>query len=53
MVSLLVGIPLSVDCNEAVDASSMLTCETPPPLPAAPPTRVGGFVRTVDAFRSE
>jgi transposase len=33
MVSLLVGIPHSVRCNGAVDASAMLTCETPPLLP--------------------
>jgi pimeloyl-ACP methyl ester carboxylesterase len=33
MVSLLVGIPHSIDCDGAVDASSMLTCETPPLLP--------------------
>ena len=30
MDSLLVGIPHSIDCDGALDASSMLTCETPP-----------------------
>jgi hypothetical protein len=35
-ISLLIGILLSVDRNEAVDPSSMLTCETPPP-------RIDGF----------
>jgi hypothetical protein len=29
MDSLLVGIPHSINCDEAVDAGSMLTCETP------------------------
>src|SRR5262249_1052715 len=31
MDSLLVGIPHSIDCDAALDASSTLTCETPPP----------------------
>jgi len=31
MDSLLVGIPHSIDCDGALDASSTLTCETPPP----------------------
>ena len=35
IVSLLVGIPHSIDCDGAVDASSMLTRETPP-LPGRP-----------------
>jgi hypothetical protein len=30
MDSLLVGISHSIDCDGALDASSMLTCETPP-----------------------
>src|ERR1700729_3659714 len=36
MDSLLVGISHSIDCDGALDASSMLTCETPPFLPVAP-----------------
>ena len=60
MVSLLVGIPHSIDCDGAVDASSMLTCETPP-LPRSP-TSQGGRLRQnagrhqigmLDGIRSE
>ena len=60
MVSLLVGIPHSVRCNGAVDASAMLTCQTPP-LPGRP-SYAGGRLRQnggrlqigmLDGIRSE
>jgi hypothetical protein len=60
MVSLLVVIPHSVRCNGAVDASAMLTCQTPP-LPGRP-SYEGGRLRQnggrlqigmLDAIRSE
>src|SRR6516165_4887626 len=60
MVSLLVGIPHSVRCNGAVDASAMLTCQAPP-LPGRP-SHAGGRLRQnggrlqigmLDGIRSE
>jgi hypothetical protein len=60
MVSLLVGIPHSVRCNGAVDASVMLTCQTSP-LPGRP-SYAGGRLRQnggrlqigmLDGIRSE
>ena len=60
MVSLLVGIPHSVRCNGAVNASAMLTCQTPP-LPGRP-SHAGGRLRQnggrlqigmLDGIRSE
>jgi hypothetical protein len=61
IVSLLVGIPHSIDCDGAVDASSMLTRETPPLLPGRP-LHTGGRLRQnagrhqigmLDGIRSE
>lgn len=60
MDSLLVGIPHSIDCDAALDASSMLTCETPPP-PGHPIHSSGRLsqnrgrhqIRTLDAISSE
>jgi hypothetical protein len=60
MDSLLVGIPHSIDCDGAVNASSMLTCETTPP--AGRPIHLGGRLRQnggrhqigmLDGIRSE
>jgi hypothetical protein len=60
MDSLLVGIPHSIDCDGAVNASLMLTCETPPL--AGCPIHTGGRLRQnggrhqigmLDGIRSE
>jgi hypothetical protein len=60
MDSLLVGILHSIDCDGAVNASSMLTCETTPP--AGRPIHLGGRLRQnggrhqigmLDGIRSE
>jgi hypothetical protein len=41
------GHPSLIDCDGALDASSMLTCETPPLFPVVTFIPVDGFVRTL------